>query len=167
MLRTWAEASAFSAVWERASSLEQRVDSLVLVCGELSHRVTYAREDALKEHPLIGDLSFTLKEAYPLEDALPLISRGLRIKMRYDDPEIKRKVEDIRGSILKSPGRLPVIIELHYPSGRVLDVDLGEKYTVAVTLQFLSELEKIVPQTDTSFRPEDKIYLAQPELGGW
>ena len=162
-----AEASAFSAVWERASSLEQRIDSLVLVCGEISHRVTYAREDSFREHPQIGDLSFSLKEAYPLEDALPLISKGLRIKMQYDDPEIKRKVEDIRGSILKSPGRLPVIIELHYPSGRVLDVDLGEKYRVAVTLQFLSELEKVVPQSDTSFRPDDKIYLAQPELGGW
>ena len=156
-----AECSAFAAVWEKAAALEEKIDSLVVVCGEISHRATYAREDAEKAHPQVGDLSFTLKEAYPLEDAMPLISKGLRIKMRYEDPEIKKKVDAIRSAILRSPGKLPVLIELHYPSGKILDVDLGSTYRLGVTLSFLSELDKIVPQSDTSFRPDDRIYLAQ------
>ena len=156
-----AEASAFAAVWEKAEELENKTDSLVVVCGEIAHRATYAREDVEKAHPQLGDVAFTLKEAYPLEEAMPLISRGLRIKMRYEDPEIKKKVDAIRSAILRSPGRLPVLIELHYPSGKVLDVDLGETYRLGVTLSFLSELDKIVPQSDTSFRPDDRIYLAQ------
>ena len=157
-----AECSAFSAVWEKSSVLENRQDSLVLVCGEIAHRPVYAREDVAREHPGVGDLNFTVREAYPLEDALPLLSKGLRIRMRYEDPEIKKKVDAIRGSILRSPGRLPVLIELHYPNGRVLDVDLGENFRVAVTLPFLSELDKIVPQSDTTFRPDDRIYPSQP-----
>ena len=68
---------------------------------------------------------------------------------------------------MKNPGKLPVIIELHYPTGRVLDVDLGEGFRVAGSLSFLSELSKIVPQADTTFRPEPKIYLAAREPKPW
>ena len=163
------EGSAFAKVWEKAAALglEEKVDQLVMVCGEVSHRVTYAKEDVHKEHPQVGDLSFTVKEAYPLEHALPLVSKGLRIKMQYVDPEIRAKVNRIREAIVKNPGKLPVIIELHYPTGRVLDVDLGEGFRVAGSLSFLSELSKIVPQADTTFRPEPKIYLAAREPKPW
>ncbi len=161
------EGAAFAKVWENASTLETKIDNLVLVSGELAHKVVYAREDVHREHPQVGDLSFTIKEAYPLEDALPLVSKGLRIKMRYEDPEIKKKVDAIRESILRNPGKLPVIIELHYPDGRVLDVDLGAKFRVGVTLSFLSELEKVAPQSDTSFRPDPKIYLTPKEPKPW
>ncbi len=161
------EGAAFAKVWENASSLESKVDNLVLVSGELAHKVVYDREDIHREHPQVGDLSFTIKEAYALEDALPLVSKGLRIKMHYEDSEIKNKVNTIRESILRSPGKLPVIIELHYPDGRIVDVDLGEKYRVGVTLAFLSELEKVAPQSDTSFRPEDKIYLTPKPAKPW
>ena len=34
---------------------------------------------------------------------------------------------------------------------------------MAASLAFLSELSKVVPQSDTSFRPEAKIYLAPRE----
>ena len=112
-------------------------------------------------------LNFTVKEAYPLEDALPLLSKGLRIKMQYEDPEIKPKVNAIRDAIRKNPGTLPVIIELHYPSGKVLDVDLGKEFRVAGSISFLSELSKIVPQADTTFRPSDKVYLAPREPKPW
>ena len=158
-----AECSAFAAVWEKAADLENRIDSLVVVCGEVAHRPSYAKEDAEKAHPQLGDLSFTLKEAYPLEEAMPLLSKGLRIKMRYEDPEIKKKVDAIRNAISRSPGRLPVFIELHYPSGKILDVDLGEGCRLGVTLSFLSELDKIVPQSDMTFQPDDKIYMERSD----
>ena len=162
-----AEGAAFGKVWEKCNGLETKVDQLVLVCGEVAHRVTYAKEDVHKEHPQVGDLNFSVKEAYPLEDALPVISKGLRIKMRYEDPEIREKVNRIRDAIQKSPGSLPVLIELHYPSGKVLDVDLGPGFRVATTVGFFSELAKVVPQSDFSFRPDGQLTLAPRERKPW
>ena len=105
------EGSAFAKVWEKAAALdlEQKVDQLVMVCGEVSHRVMYAKEDVKKEHPQVGDLSFTVKEAYPLEHALPLVSKGLRIKMQYADPEIRAKVNRIRDAIAKGAGEIDMV----------------------------------------------------------
>ena len=159
----------FAKPWEEyGPGLEGAVDKLVLLCGEVSHRVNYEKDDRFeKKNPAVGDLNFTVREAYPLETALPLLSKGLRIKMQYADPEIKPKVNRIRDAIRKNPGTLPVIIELHYPSGKVLDVDLGAGFRVAGSISFLSELSKIVPPTDTTFRPEDKIYLAPPKVRPW
>ena len=159
----------FAKPWEQfGAQIETAVDKLVLLCGEISHRVNYEKDDKFeKKNPTVGDLNFTVKEAYPLENALPLLSKGLRVKMEYADPEIKPKVDRIREAIKKNPGNLPVIIELHYPSGKVLDVDLGAQFRVAGSISFLSELGKIVPPADTSFRPDSKIYLAPREPKPW
>ena len=159
------DAFCFAKPWEQfGAKIETAVDKLVVLCGEVSHRVNYEKDDKFeKKNPTLGDLNFTVKEAYPMEDALPLMSKGLRIKMMYEDPEIKPKVNRIREAIRKNPGTLPVIIELHYPSGKILDVDLGATYRVAGSISFLSELSKIVPPADTTFRPSDKIYLAPRE----
>ena len=163
------DAFCFAKPWEQfGAKMETSVDKLVVLCGEVSHRVNYEKDDKLeKRNPTLGDLNFTVKEAYPMEDALPLLSKGLRIKMMYEDPEIKTKVGRIRDAIKKNPGALPVVIELHYPSGKVIDVDLGATYRVAASISFLSELSKIVPPADTTFRPSDKIYLAPREAKPW
>lgn len=163
------EATAFAKVWAEAekAGIDTKVDQLVMVSGEISHRVTYAKEDVHKLNPMVGDLSFSSKEIYPLDRAMEMLSKGMRIKMLYTDPEIRDKVNKIRDGILRSPGKLPVIIELHYPDGHILDVDLGEHYRVALSLGFLSEVGKIVPQTDISFRPEPRIYLAERQAKPW
>ena len=157
------EGMAFAKVWEQASVLETKTDQLVMVCGEVAHRVVYAKDDAGRERPQVGELGFTVKEAYPIETALPMLSKGLRIRLRYEDPELGAKVGRIREAILKHPGALPVLLEFRYPNGRVLDVDLGPGLRVAASLAFLSELSKVVPQADTTFRPDAKIYLAPRE----
>ena len=162
-----AEGAAFAAVWENASVLEQKIDSLVMVCGELAHKVVYEKNDSMKENPQKGELSFTLKEAYPLEDALPKISGGMRIKVEYEDPELGNKVNALKGAIERNPGKLPVILDIHYECGRTVEVDLGESFQVAVTLPFLSELEKIFDQSDVSFCPGDRIYPSQKEKRPW
>ena len=163
------DAFCFAKAWEGcATDIENSVDKLVLLCGEVAHRINYEKDDKFeKKHPTVGDLNFTVKEAYPLEKALPMLSKGLRIKMQYVDPEIRAKVNRIRETIKKNPGNLPVLIELHYPDGRVLDVDLGAEYRVGCSIAFLSELGKIVPPSDTSFRPSDKVYLAPPKPRPW
>jgi hypothetical protein len=38
---------------------------------------------------------------------------------------------------------------------------------VGVDVAFLSELSKIIPQSDTSFSPGDRIYLAPREKKPW
>ena len=138
-----------------------------MVCGEVTHRTNYDKEDLHKERPQVGDLSFSVKEVFPLTEALPAVSEGIRIKMEYADPEIREKVNRIRDAISKSPGDLPVVIELRYPSGKVLYVDLGPGFHVAVSLGFLSELDKVVPQSATTFRPDTKMSLAPREPKPW
>lgn len=162
-----AEGAAFAKVWEKCNALETKIDSLVLVCGELSHKTTYAKDDAFHENPQVGDLNFTVKEAYPLEEAMPLLSKGLRLRLHYEDPELKRKIVAIRAVLDKNPGSLPALIELHYPNGRVMDIDLGPGFRVAVNLAFLSELDKVLPASEVSFHPDSRIYLEAREPPPW
>jgi hypothetical protein len=73
----------------------------------------------------------------------------------------------LRSAICANPGKLPVIIELHYGNESVVDIDLGDTYRVGAGVSFLSELAKIIPQNDYTFAPSDKIYLAPPERKPW
>jgi hypothetical protein len=161
------EGAAFAKVWESCSSLETRVDQLVMVSGELSYKVTYQKEDVQKLNPQKGDLSFTIKEAYPLEDAMPMVSEALRIRINHGDPDLEKKVRAIHDAAAENPGRLPTIIELKYENGDIVDVDLGPTCRVAVTLGFLSRLSKVVQQSDTSFVPSGQIYFKQREPKPW
>jgi DNA polymerase III alpha subunit len=163
-----ADAMCYAAAWTKyGAALEGRDDQLVMVCGEVTHRATYDKEDVGKLNPRPGDITFSVKEAYPLEDAMPLVSKGLHIRMDYDDPDAAKKLRTIREAIVGSPGRLPVVVELHHTSGRIIDIDLGPGCHADVALGFLSRLDKAVPQSDTSFRPEDKTSLAPREPKPW
>jgi hypothetical protein len=138
-----------------------------MVSGELSYKVTYQKEDVQKLNPQKGDLSFTIKEAYPLEDAMPMVSEALRIRINHGDPDLEKKVRAIHDAAAENPGRLPTIIELKYENGDIVDVDLGPTCRVAVTLGFLSRLSKVVQQSDTSFVPSGQIYFKQREPKPW
>ena len=161
------EGAAFAKVWEKCSSLETRVDQLVMVSGELSYKAVYSKEDVNKENPQKGDLNFTLKEAYPLEDAMPLVSKALKIKLSHSDPDLEKKVKAVYEAAAENPGLLPVVLELKYENGSVVDIDLGPASRVAVTLGFLSRLAKAVPQADTTFAPSGRIYFEQREPKPW
>jgi hypothetical protein len=140
----------------------------VLLCGEISRRVNYEKDDKLeKRNPQLGDYNFTVREAYPLSDALPLLCDALHIRIRHDDPAFGEKVSQLRSAIAGNPGTLPVVIELIYPDGGVAHVNLGDSFRVGVDVAFLSELSKIIPQSDTSFSPGDRIYLAPREKKPW
>ena len=144
------------------------MDQLVLLCGEVSYRVNYEKDDKLeKKNPTLGDLNFTVREVYPVGEALEKLSDGLRIRLEYADPELKRKVAAVRDLAARHPGGLGVFLELAYPGGTTVEVDLGEDARVSVTMAFLSELAKLVPQADTSFRPSAQIYLAPPKPKPW
>ena len=139
-----------------------------MLCGEVSRRVNYEKDDRMeKKNPSVGDYNFTVKEAYPLCNALAQLSKGLRISLRYSDTDLKEKVCRIRDAIQASPGSLPVILELRHPDGRMIEVDLGPACRVNCTVAFLSSLGKIVQQADYSFRPDDRVYFAPREPRPW
>ena len=161
-----AEGAAFAKVWEKCSGLEAKVDSLVLVCGELAHKATFAKEDVHRESPQVGELGFTVKEAYALEDAMPFLSKGLRLRLRCDET-LSGRLAGLRTAIGKNPGALPVLVDLLYPDGRAVTIDLGEQFKVAVNLSFLSELDKLVPPSDASFGLDDRMSLEEREPPPW
>ena len=155
-----AEAMAYAKTWEASSTIENHVDQLVIVFGEISHRVNYQKEDVSKENPSVGDISFQVKEVYPLESALPEISDGLRLALQYDDPLLYEKVSQIRAIANKCPGKLPVKLDIAYGNGTVVTVDLGASGRIACTIDSLSELVKVVPQSEMSFSVDGTMSLA-------
>ena len=162
------DAFCFAKSWEKYSALENAIDRLVLLCGEVSRRVNYEKDDKLeKRNPQLGDYNFTVREAYPLADAMPLLCDALHIRIKHEDPAFQDKLSQLRTAIVGNPGTLPVIIELVYPDGGMAQVNLGDSYRVGVDIAFLSELSKIIPPSDASFAPNDKIYLAPREQKPW
>lgn len=161
------EGMCFAKAWEQFSSVEGCVNQLVMLCGEIAHRINYDKADFAREHPMRGDLSFTIKEAYALEDALPLVSKGLHVHIRRDDPSAQDKVKALVSSIAQNPGTLPVFADIAFEDGCVAELDLGPTCRVSAGVGFLSSLAKIVPQSETSYRPSDKIYFASSASRPW
>jgi len=162
------DAFCFAKAWERHSGVESCVDQLVMLSGEVSYRVNYEKDDRVeRRNPSVGDLNFTVREARPLSDALVELSRGLRISLRYEDPDLAEKARRIRAAAAKNPGRLPVYLVLGRSDGTQVELDLGPDARVGVTVGFLSELAKVVPQADTAFHPNEKVYLDPPERKPW
>ena len=162
------DAFCFAKAWEKHSSVETCVDQLVMLSGEVSYRVNYEKDDKIdKKNPTVGDLNFTVREARPLTDALMELSKGLTIRLRYDDPDFADKAKRIRDAATKNQGALPILLDVFYSDGTQVVIDLGPDARVAVTVSFLSELAKIVPQSDTAYCPNDKIYLDPPERKPW
>ena len=161
-----AEAMCYAQAWKASNEggrIERCVDQLVLVCGELAYRATYDKEDALKENPRLGSLSWTVREIHPLAEAMGLLSDALRVRLDYADDTLPAKLAQLRETLAKSPGGLPVALDLRYPSGRTLDIDLGPSCRVGLDLAFLSALDKIVPQSAVSFAPKDIWTLMDKE----
>ena len=170
-----ADAMCYANPWKKFNQpdpskpavIEPCVDQLVLVCGEVTHRTNYDKDDLVKANPQVGDVSFSVKEVYPLEKALPLVSKGVKLRLRYEDPDLLKKVEAVRDAAQKNPGPTPVGATLRYRDGTVLTVDFGPLCQTAVNIGFLSLLAKAVPQNDVDFHPEDKMTLAPREPKPW
>ena len=161
------EGMCFAKAWESASVLEGKLDQLVMMCGEISHRINYDKSDIERKHPTLGDLSFTIKEAYPIENAMPLLSKGMRLRFSHGDPEAFAKIEKVKDAAAAHPGTFPLIIDVVMENGTLVSIDLGPTCRVSLTVAFLAEIAKILPQSETSFSPSDKIYLAPPAPKPW
>ena len=172
-----ADAFAYAKCWKtyntqanpaEPAKIEGSVDKLVLVIGEVTHRTNYEKDDVHKENPALGDVSFSVKEVYPLEEAMPQLSKGLKIaRLKYEDPELREKFARLQRVAAANPGALPVSVSLEYANGTVVDVDLGPACRVAASVSLLTELAKFVPQSDVSFAPADTMSLAPREPKPW
>jgi DNA polymerase III alpha subunit len=163
------DAFCFAKAWEKyGAKIENAVDRLVMLSGEISYRVSYGDDDRIeKKNPTVGALNFTVREAYLAEDALPMISKALRIRIGRDDPQLIETMRAVGEAAARNPGALPTVVELKYADGKVVEIDMGESMRIAPTVAFLSELAKTVKQSDTSFSPEGKIYLEPPRPKPW
>ena len=155
---------AFAKCWQKyGEKVENCVDKLVYVAGELGYRINYEKDDkAAKEHPALGDLNFTAREVYPLEDAMPFVSDALEIRLKYGTPDSQEKALKLAETIRANPGKLPVRLSLMRPDKVTVRVNTKQTSRVAVTSAFLSALSKVVPSADYTFRPNEKILLAPP-----
>ncbi|MGN0854573.1 MAG: DNA polymerase III subunit alpha [Kiritimatiellia bacterium] len=159
-----ADAMCYANAWKRfGATIEDKVDQLVMVCGEIAHRTRYDEGDVAKSNPQVGETSFSVKEVYPLETAMPLVSKGVTLKVRQDDPALAEKVGRIREAARQNPGAFPIALNLLYPDGTLVKVDLGPTCRTAVNIGFLSLLAKAIPQNDCEYKPDDSVSLAPHE----
>ena len=166
---------AFAKVWEKFNApvpgdmsglgaIEKSVDKLVYVCGEVSHRINYEKDDKFeKKNPSVGDLSFTVKEVYPIEAAVPLLSKAFHVRIKHDDEAFEEKVRALADASGRAKGTYPVFVDAVFADGTIAEIDLGPHCRTQCTMDFLAEVAKIVPQSDTSFSPNDKLLLSPQE----
>lgn len=163
-----ADAMCYAKAWEKyGAAIEGKADQLVMVCGEITHRTNYDKDDLHKENPQVGDISFSVKEVYPLETSMPLVSKGVTLKLRQDDPALTAKILQVRDAAQKNPGQFPIALNLLYPDGTLVKVDLGPICRTSVNIGFLSLLAKAVPQNDCEYKPADSVSLAPREAKPW
>ena len=155
-----ADAMVYAKAWEKFSRIEEAVDKLVLVSGEITHRTVYDKDDAAKERPAPGDIQFSVKEAYPLEEAIPLVTKGISFSLDRDDPEFSAKLAAIKAAVDANPGLANLFIKVSI-GGSAVDVSLGEACRASVGISFLSMIAKAIPQSGISFSPERQIYFSQ------
>lgn len=147
-----ADVFCYAKAWEKcAAALEGATGGLVLVEGEISCRATYPKEDGMRRNPRPGDIVFSATDARPAEDALPSVSKGLRIALDFADSALEAKVAAVREAIMRNPGALPVFLDLAMPDGGSVAVDAGPGFRASCGISFLSELCKAVPQGDLDF----------------
>ena len=157
------DAFCFAKAWKQYAEVEDAKGQLVMLTGEVSHRINYEKDDRIaKENPTVGDLNITVREIYRVEEALPHISKALRVALAYTDPDLKAKAKAIMSLAAKYPGKLPLAFTLRYENGVEVDLAMKVPVKVAPTLAFLAELGKIVPQKETDFAPSNSMRIVPP-----
>jgi len=155
------EALAFAKTFAKYREwLPQCVDQPVLLCGELSHRTN--RETRAEE----PDIQFVVREAYPLSAGLKKFSTALHVTMRYSDPAIIERTNELKGLVASHPGKVKVILDLSWPSGAVAEVDSGMP-GVELTDEFLIALGRFQKGEPYRLETVKEIFLEPPEPRRW
>ena len=154
------EALAFAKTFAKYKTwLPEEVDRPVLLCGELAHRTN--RDTKVEE----DGIQFVVREAYPLEQGISTFAKSLVVSMRYDDPKITERAGIIKDLGRRFPGTLPVNIELAYPDGRKVLIDL--KDGVSATGDFFAALDGVVAKEHYRLEVRPDIFAEPPERKPW
>ena len=150
------EALAFAATYDKMKDwMPGAVETPVLICGELVHRTN---RDTREEEE---GIQFLVREAYPLAEGIATFSTCLHVDLRYEDPALAEKVKAAREAAAGNPGSLPIRINVKYPTGAVVSVDLGGG--VRPTEALLAELGKIAAKDDWGVDVRSEIFAEPPE----
>ena len=161
--RGGAESMCFSKAWEKyGPAVQNCVNKLVYVYGTISYRIQYDKEDAAHENPTINELSFRTSEIYPLEEVLGEVADSLNIRLSMMSPDISKKVGELLTLFDRYPGNLPAVMTLVTKEGTEVDLARDTGVGISCTLDFLAALDKLVPQSATAYRTNDKLSLAPP-----
>lgn len=161
------EVFAFAKTWRQyGEKIADAKDKLVYVAGEIGYRVNYSKDDKFeKKNPELGELNFTARELYLVEDVLPVISEALEIRLPYGSEEDLERAKKLAEVFRSNPGFMPVKLNFVSRDGVVVETGIRNRGSISPTIAFLSSFTKIVPPQDWSFHPGNKVYLASPMVG--
>ena len=146
--------------------LETLIDKPVLVCGEVSHRLMRDKTKPRSEWEE-GDVQIVLNELYSLEKGAASFARSLHVTAHYEDNNLNERIAALKKLVESHPGRVPVVLEIKYANGICVSVELDESMKIALTSDFLFELDKVQRGETYSLKTIKEIYLEAPEKKPW
>jgi DNA polymerase III alpha subunit len=153
----------YAKAWEKCSAIEHEKDNLIIVCGEISHKVVYEKDDLAKLNPSVGEITFQAKEAWPLKNAVPMISECVRFRLDRDDESLREKMDSLKDLSLCHPGQIPVLLDFCFPDGTCVELSAGKDFKIFPGLEFMTSVVKFFSQKDISFNPNEIMsFAAEP-----
>ena len=110
-------------------------------------------------------IQFVVREAYPLEQGINTFAKARVVSLRYDDPNIAERAAHVKELAARFPGGLPMKIELSYPDGRQVMIDLPGG--VSVTGEFLAALGTTVTREHYRLETRPDIFAEPTERKPW
>ena len=157
------EAMMFNKTYEKFKFVGTHGVAPILLCGEIGHK-TQNSGNVDERGKVIWEevpdaLSFTVREAYPLEEATEKFATAIRVRLKYEDPELAAKAKKVCEIAAAHPGSLPLEFAVKYPSDTVVTVTT--KIKVRPDESLLDEFSKL--SKGFGYRAIPDIYLEKPE----
>jgi DNA polymerase-3 subunit alpha len=145
--------------------LSVMADKPILIAGDASHRLFRDPSKPRREWEE-GDVQLVAREIYSLEVAAGSFAKSLHISASYDDPKLEEKIDSINRLMALHQGSVPLMLDLKYSNGTQVVIKCGET-GVALTSEFLVDLDKLQRGETYSLETIKDIYLEPPEFKKW
>ena len=135
----------------------------ILLCGEIGHKTQNSGNIDERGRPIWEEvpdaLQFTVREAYPLEEATEKFATALRVRLKYEDAALAEKAHKVCDIARAHPGKLPLEFAIKYPADTVVTVTTELKVRPDESL--LDALSPI--SRNFGYRAIPDVYLLPPE----
>ncbi len=157
------EAMMFNKAYEKYKFVGTHGAAPILLCGEIGHK-TQNSGNVDERGKVIWEevpdaLSFTVREAYPLEEATEKFATALRVRLKYEDDSLVEKARSACEIARAHPGNLPLEFAVKYPANTVVTVTTDLKVRPDESL--LDALSSV--SRNFGYRAIPDIYLEKPE----